>query len=332
MLACLLLVSGTLLLSPAAFCADHSGGIVAVYSSVSPAYTRTALPGGSFKPETYAFGEGGDSGGPMKDATIDQLRFLDIAHLIAPSLATQNYLPSTSKDPGKTDLLIMVYWGTTCGTNGAASPEYQIAQALIPPRLWIPPSGNPNAGGPSASLSGINASAVCRSCRNWRGSDAVSGEQQQIAVLSAAQDSALEQSWTMTHMANQQRDRQNLANAAILGYLPEMKRVADYQMTAFHQIQQDIIDDVEENRYFVVLLAYDFQTLWKHQQRKLLWETRFSIRERGNDFSKELGAMAKFASRYFGKGSDGLIRKPLPEVRIILGEPKFIGYESETEK
>ena len=322
-----MLAGGTLLLSPTAFCADNSGGIMAVYSSVSPAYVRTAGPGGSFKPETYAFGEGGDLGGPMKDATIDKLRFLDIARMIAPSLAAQNYLPSTSKDPGKTDLLIMVYWGTTRGTSGADSPEYQIAQALMPSPLWIAPAGNPNAGGAS-TLAGVNTSAFCRSCRNWSGGQAVAGEQQQSAVLGAARDSALEQSWTMIHAANQQRDKQNLANAAILGYLPEMKRVAGYKMTALHQFQEDIIDDVEENRYFVVLLAYDFQTLWKHKQRKLLWETRFSIRERGNDFSKELGTMTRYASRYFGKGSDGLIRRPLPEVRIIIGDPKFLGYES----
>jgi hypothetical protein len=108
--------------------------------------------------------------------------------------------------------------------------------------------------------------------------------------------------------------------------------VADYKLTALHQVREDIVDDVEENRYFVVLLAYDFQTLWKHKQRKLLWETRFSIRERGHDFGKELGAMAQFASRYFGKDSDGLIRKPMRDVRITIGDPKFLGYEAETKK
>jgi hypothetical protein len=326
--ACLLLAIGTLL-NPVAFCADSSGGIVAVYASVSPAYERTALPDGSFEPETYAFGEGGGWGGLRKDATIDQLKFLDIARLIAPSLAAKNYLPRPAEDPNMTDLLIMVYWGTTSGANGAAASEYQIAHSLIPPPLMISPAVSPAAGS-GASLAGVGAAASCETCGNWRGHRPVSGEHQQIAVLSDARESALEQSWMMTHVANQQRDRRNLNNAAILGYLPEMNRVADYQMTALHQIQQDIIDDVEESRYFVVLLAYDFPTLCKHQQRKLLWETRFSIRERGNDFGKELGTMARFASRYFGKDSAGLIRKPLPEVRIIIGDPKFIGYEPET--
>jgi hypothetical protein len=129
------------------------------------------------------------------------------------------------------------------------------------------------------------------------------------------------------------RDRQNLENAKVLGYLPEMVRLEKFRGTVFNSfLRQDVVDDVEENRYFVVLLAYDFQTLWKHKQRKLLWETRFSIRERRNDFGKALAAMAENASRYFGQDSHGLIRKRLPDVNVTIGDPKFMGYEPETKK
>jgi len=38
----------------------------------------------------------------------------------------------------------------------------------------------------------------------------------------------------------------------------------------------------------VVLMAYDFQLLWKEKKHKLLWETRFSIRQRHNDFDRQL--------------------------------------------
>ena len=79
-------------------------------------------------------------------------------------------------------------------------------------------------------------------------------------------------------------------------------------------------------------MAYDFQRLWQHKQRKLLWETRFSIRERHNDFSRALAAMAENASRYFGQDSHGLIRKRLPDTYITFGEPKVLGYESATKK
>ena len=142
--------------------------------------------------------------------------------------------------------------------------------------------------------------------------------------------SALAQVDMLMHIANRQRDQLNMDNAKVLGYLPDLVKMVDYKGSPRNFRRQELLDDVEENRYFVVLLAYDFQTLWKNKQRKLLWETRFSIRERGNDFGKELETMAHYASRFFGKDSDGLVRKPLPEVRIIIGEPKFIGYEPAT--
>ena len=71
-------------------------------------------------------------------------------------------------------------------------------------------------------------------------------------------------------------------------------------------------------------MAYDFQLTWKQKKHKLLWETRFSIRQRHNDFDKVLAPMTQYASRYFGQDSHGLVRKPLPEGQVKLGEVKVI--------
>jgi len=120
-------------------------------------------------------------------------------------------------------------------------------------------------------------------------------------------------------------------NAALLGYLPDMNKAAAYQTTALKGFRQDIVDDVEENRYFVVLMAYDFQTLWQHKQRKLLWETRFSIREPGNDFAEELGAMAQRAASYFGQDSHGLVRKPF-DTKVTVGTPEVVAYGADAGK
>jgi hypothetical protein len=303
-------IAGALLLAPVALFGGDEG-IVAVYSAVSPAYTRTTLPNGSFKSETYAFGEGGSWGGSLNDFTIDKLRFLDIARVIAPTLAGKNYL--SGKDPRQTDLLIMVYWGTTSGTNdngGASSSAlYQIAHVLLPPPL--PPRPTPPRGG--AGQVGTAA-------------------QQEFWFEEENSWSAQAQSDILVHMANRQRDQLNIENAKVLGYLPELIRVADYKGTPREFRQKDVLDDVEENRYFVVLLVYDFQEIWKHKQRKLLWETRFSIRERGHDFGQDLAGMAQYASRFFGQDSNGLIRKPLRETKVILGDTKVLGYETATKK
>ena len=73
-------------------------------------------------------------------------------------------------------------------------------------------------------------------------------------------------------------------------------------------------------RYFVVLLAYDFQAKLTQEKSMLLWEARFSIRERGNEFKKQLAAMARNASQYFGQDSHGLAHKPVPEGHVVVGE------------
>lgn len=291
--------------------ADLTTDVVAVYSSVSPDYVRTRAPNGSFKLETYAFGEGGDQGGPQRDLSIDRMRFMDIAQTIAPALAAKNYVPCDTKHPRRTDLLIVVYWGTTVGTDStSSSAQYQIAQVLTPAPLPQPipaPTGWAQACKCDPNTSGIAEEAQAR------------------FALKIAGDSALQQSLLLTALANRDRDRQDRDNASILGYLPEMERVSTNQALPLGRARQDVIDEIEESRYYVVLLAYDFQLLLTHKQRKLLWETRFSIPQRRNDFSKQLARMAQSASAFFGQTSRGLERKAMPTGHVELGETKSLG-------
>ncbi len=306
-------IAGVLSFFSGSLVAADGDEIVAVYSAISPDYHRTKLSNGAFKTETYAFGEGGAAGGGIKDQSFDKLHFLDIAHAIAPSLSAQSYIPCDTTNPNATDLLIMVYWGTTIGTDRTSTgSEYQIAQSFVPPpRADMSP---PPTGGSAAMVSDPSTSG--------RGSEGAI-----LAAQRIADDSARDQAASLTKMANRQRDRQNAENAMILGYLTELKRVDSYQMTPLAQRRLDVLSEVEESRYYVVLMAYDFQTILKHKERKLLWETRFSIRERHNDFEKQLAAMAQSAAHFFGQDSGGLLRKPMPAVQVEMGELKSLGPE-----
>ncbi|MEO6005190.1 MAG: hypothetical protein ABIZ04_01955 [Opitutus sp.] len=292
----LALFAGTLL-PASAHATTERGDVVAIFSSVSPAYLRTRQPDGAFEIETYAFGEGGLLSGSVNDPTIDRLRFLDIAHVIAPTLAEENYVPCNPRTPQDTKLLIMVYWGRTTGTDRTSSAsEYQIAKALTPPPR--PPPMNPVPTEMEVALAG--------------------------GVQTAA-DSAVQQSLALTALSNHRRDQQNTENATILGYLSEVKRVSSYQTGALQQQRQDLVEQIAESRYYVVLMAYDFPLLQQRKGRKLLWETRFSIPQRRNDFTDQLGAMARAASRYYGKDSGGLLRNPLPIGHVELGEGVSLG-------
>ncbi len=121
----------------------------------------------------------------------------------------------------------------------------------------------------------------------------------------------------------------DLQNALILGYAGEIA-ASHPSLGLIHNVRRDdLIDDIEHNRYFVVMMAYDFQMMWREKKHKLLWETRFSIREQGNDFAKLLPAMATCASSYFGQDSHGLIRRAIPEGSVQIGVPKTLAMEPE---
>jgi hypothetical protein len=244
------------------------GDMTSVSSRISADYVREKLPDGSYKTETYAFGEGGYRPGFNKDEGIEKFGFLNVARTIAKPLSEQNYSPT--KDPNQAKLLIMVYWGTTAGT-----------------------ADDPNS-----------------------------------YIMYGATNQRVQLTTPLT-------DRNDYNNARLLGYDSEGIIGTDYGrgllMTAFRSRITDITEEIRDNRYFVVLMAYDFQLLWKEKKRKLLWETRFSLREHRNAFDQSLPLMAQFASRYFGKDSHGLVRRPLRE-SINFGKLNILGMDESQEK
>lgn len=249
----LLICGAALVVTVKARAGNETGETVAIAAKVSDDYVRVKLPGGAYQPESYAFGEGGTYG-PHKNASIDRLKFIDVARVISVPLAGQNYLPS--HDPNQTKLLIMVYWGTTTG-------------AREDPALHVDPA-------------------------------------------QPADGSVL--------------DHHSVLLAPILGYEDALADGFRYRGTALEFVTKDYFEELEYNRYFVVLMAYDFQLLWKQKKAKLLWETRFSIPENRNAFDEQLPTMALNASKYFGRDSKGLKHRA-PVEHVDLGELKFLEPE-----
>jgi len=134
-------------------------------------------------------------------------------------------------------------------------------------------------------------------------------------------NSAVDTFLSLNDISNQERDRLNHRNAQILGYTAEL-RDAEFVAPCGTWVQ-DVVSDVEENRYFVVLKAYDFQLVRKEKQWKELWETRFSIRQSGNRFDRELPTMAKYAMRFAGQNV-GLIRRPVSSGKVEVGTPTIV--------
>jgi len=266
-----------------------SDDITAVAARRSSDYARTRLANGSFAPESYVFGSGGLWPDGTRDPSIDRLTFLDVAHTIAFPLAGQNYLPG--KDPGTTRLLIMVYWG---GTQPQDQPNQSVAYA------------------------DLQAAADAVSRVRMLGSSALSVQQ-----IQGEMDVAL----SLVAAANRARDDADFRTAKLLGYDSWWDSTAPgYFVNPGRERRfQDMLEELEDGRYFVVLMAYDFQLMRKQRTHKLLWETRFSIRQRRHEFDRDLPAMAQYASQYFGQDSRGLVHERIPLGRVDVGEPRSLG-------
>jgi hypothetical protein len=242
--------------------------MVAVSSKVFNGYERPRLPDGSFQPETYAFGNGGKiggdnvgidaigagasgggAGGALRDDTLDNVTFTEIAKTVSGPLAGQKYVPTP--DAGSTKLLIMVFWGRTEGSK-----------------------------------------------------DVLEGDL---------------------------KDMIDMRNAELLGFDSERvfsQGFADHSnmmSNILRELHAGTMSAIEVNRYYVILRAFDFKYAWKERKIKLLWETRYSLSERLHDFGKELPGMTQYASQFFGQDSHGLLRAPVPEGHVEIGDIKSLG-------
>jgi hypothetical protein len=243
--------------------------------------------------------------GPLVDSTLDRLDFMGVARAIAAPLASQKYLPA--KDPKATDLLIMVYWGATSGTKSASQslPYQQLQDSQV--STLSPPTPPPTA---------ATIGAAGNSSRVAAQEAAIARQSAMVNFNSALATVALE---------DKQRAATDAQNAMILGYDSSLMEMQGLEGTTLRHGREDLMAEVEDNRYFVVLMAYDFRAAWKEKKHKLLWVTRISVRQGGNDFGKVLPAMTRFAAQYFGQDTHGLLRKPLPEGHVDVGVPTSLG-------
>jgi hypothetical protein len=225
-----------------------------VNAKVFNGYARAKNADGKFKTETYVFGDGGfQDDSAMRDKSIDDLSFDQIAHSLAPSLARQNYHPPDPKKPEAIDLLLMVYWGSTAG-------KYHPAAA--------------------------NNNTI--------------------------------------------RDQMNRRNARVLGYGDAVgAALSDEHVGSIRLRVHDLVDEVEEKRYWVAIVAVDFPILRDTKKIKPLWSIRYNIASQGTNFTVALPQMTEFAANFFGRDSGGL-RSPslhISEGKVEVGEAVVVPDE-----
>jgi hypothetical protein len=275
--------------------------VTAVFSRVHNGYEREKAADGAFKRETYLVANGGYDAGVAKDASIDDVQFAGIVRVMAPYLAKQNYVPAPRDKSA--DLMLVIYWGKTVPFEDARSGN-AMQQAMFAFK------------DAQASGQGLGRSPGFFSGRAFGMSDS-GGTELESAIMGM-------------EITESARYRADAHNANLLGYTHEIDlRDNPGRYAGAGTAYDDLMADLEEERYYVVIGAYDFQEMLKKKDKKLVWSTRVSIRARGERFDERLVAMMANASRYFGAESGRLVRQYQRAPRVDLGELKALGVVSD---
>lgn len=289
----------------------------AVFSQAEKGYKRKKAKDGSWEREYYAMSNGGVLPGTTKDVTVDKVHFSALAGLMAEHLAKQGYWPATGdREP---DLLIVIHYGTTLPFNDGTYRGNIENTATAMNSLSEMMRNNPGIQAPAASPDGsppqseISLSGSVQDMERQAASDAVAG-----AMI--VQD-----------LFNKAREEANIRNAKLLGYLQEINEANGIQRFAGGGDKyNDLVGDIEESRYYVIISAYDFKSTVREKKPRLQWVTRVSIRTPGNNFADRMTTMVANASRYFGRESGRLVRQYEREGTVDIGEATVVGTMSDT--
>jgi hypothetical protein len=299
---------------------------LAVFSRARNGYVRAKAADGSFRPEFYVL-EAGVRANPGESSSYERLSLEDVSLAIAKPLAVQNYMPS--EDPDSTDLLILVYWGSTLVPDdihpyeNRASVQKESVASFNYEHPEKKSTGKESPVAPPPTEAAISNPGYVDQMTDLQLYTATEGQglnhATSIRSFVMNEGSPQEQVNLSLGLEAKQDALTDSRNAAILGYADTIlsKKPVDRPL-------KELITELEQHRYYVVLLAYDYRTARQYGQHKLLWEARFSIPGRGNDFEKSIAAMALAASNYFGRDSNGLVHSNLKEGRVEVGEPKAL--------
>lgn len=283
---------------------DRDSVVTAVFSRAFNNYVRPVQADGSPEIQTYVIAKGGYAPGTDKDPSIDDVKFAGIVRVLGKYLAQQGYYPA--KDGRKADLMLLVHWGKTMPFNNGTQRNILDMGLQHFARFQ-------QLGGGIGRSPGFNS----RGQGEPQGADAEEATEEMVEGMMLIQ---FEEG--MRYAADQH-------NANLLGYTADMKSRNNPSLyagagTAYY----DLLSDLEHERYYIVVTAYDFQDLLQ-QHKKGLWRTVASVDARDNRFDERLADMVDWASHYFGKDSGRLVQQFHYTPHVSFGDLKVLGVVDE---
>lgn len=304
-----------LLVGVAAASAANDRIVTAVFSRTSDGYHREREADGSFKREYYALMPGHYYPGIGKDASIDPIKFPQVAGLAAQLLGMKNYW--FAKDASQATLLLEISWGKTIPSSDAASGA----------NLAVTASAFNHFNDAMKHVAALEAAEASGGQSLTRGPDGAASKERMIAQDA---ENELQNDLYEMKMFQDMRRSADERNAKLLGYVEEVNRGdTPARFAGLGTNYDDLISDIENERYYIIIAAYDFAAA-KAGRMQQLWITRVSVQAQGNRFNEAAAYMLAKASRYFGQDSGRLIREFDRQGQVKLGELQVVGVVPES--
>jgi hypothetical protein len=279
---------------------------VAVSARTGNGYKRERAKNGSFQPEYYALSEGGRIAGTTSDFTVDKVVYHDLAETAMRFLGQQNYRYYGGGD-ATAKLLLVLFWGSTIAERGTSHERTQPSIALELEALKRLNQGEDLEGTAPAQPTARTPYA----------------SREQAAAADTERKRML--------LAPKTRERLQEHNGQVLGYTNDLKAADGVQRWAGGGDRyNDLVADLDESRYYIVILAYDFEEYAKRRKKKLLWTSRMSVSSAGNRFDESVGAMFRAAAKDFGQDRGQLVRREEAKAKVEVRDLKFMGEAADT--
>jgi hypothetical protein len=287
--------SAVLLLVAAVACsvAARADDRVRFVGRASPAYSAVKFVDGKPRRETYVFAAGQRFDGATADASFDRTTIRRIAQYLAPKLTKQNYWPV--QDIAEADLLIVIHWGVTIATASLTDL-----------------TANTNVGVDSAMTSGDPLDGV---------SGDISG-----AIGSPDYNASLERYNQFVDRSYRDGLKMNdIGTASLLGYGPSLAKYSS--SVRYAQEEFTLRQDLRDERYFIILRAYDLRKVSKFERSRPAWTLHLNVGSPGNNFGEAMNFMSETAAKVAGQttGDVSTARPKVNEGSVSLGDLIILG-------
>ncbi|MBC2607999.1 hypothetical protein [Pelagicoccus albus] len=245
------------------------------------------------QPLSYVFAQGDFFGNSTRSDRIKQVDFLEIAETLSESLAAQNFLPA--QDQAAADMLLVVHWGAVEKFEDP-NRDFALQQAyegIAEMNQNLPPGASPN------------------SSYTPPYSDMYSSDQARFDSLK------------YNNSLQSERMQENQI-AEILGFDDDLAKERAKPFATTDEVR--MLTQLQQERYLIVVMAWDFQELSKNNKKRLLWTTRISMKALGSSYKDAVLLMSKAGEAYYGNVSEGLETKVYKrdEYKIELGDLEVV--------